>query len=51
VQCCWQSGLPSLSKLFMDVEMRDLTVDVSLRFTRRWKIIAPFKKKASRSRD
>jgi hypothetical protein len=31
----------------MDVELCDLTVDVSLRFTRRWKIIAPFEKNAS----
>jgi hypothetical protein len=35
----------------MDVELCDLTVDVSLRFTRRWKIIAPSKKNAGESRD
>jgi hypothetical protein len=35
----------------MDVELFDLTVDVSLRFTRRWKIIASLEKNASESRD
>ena len=35
----------------MDVELCDLTIDVSLRFSRRWKIIAPSENNASKSRD